>query len=85
MKITIFQNIKETSQPFFVDISVVLNRIQDFWTELQTSLATQSLNRIVIITHNAATRILLGYLNEIPLENYRKMRSDNCSVSKILC
>ena len=29
MKITIFQNIKETSQPFFVDISVVLNRIQE--------------------------------------------------------
>jgi len=29
MKITIFQNIKETSQPFFVDIAVVLNRIQE--------------------------------------------------------
>lgn len=63
----------------------VLNRIKDFWTELQTSPATQTLNRIVIVTHNAVSRILLGYLNEIPLENYREMRIDNCSVSKILC
>jgi len=29
MKITIFQNIKDTSQPFFVDVGVVLKRIQE--------------------------------------------------------
>lgn len=63
----------------------VLDRILDFWNELQSSPATQNLDRIVIVTHNAAIRILISSLMKSPLEGYRERRVDNCSVYKAVC
>lgn len=62
----------------------VLERIQDFWQELQHSPSMLGVSRFVVVTHNAVTRILLSHLTGTPLQRYRERRIDNASLSKVL-
>jgi broad specificity phosphatase PhoE len=62
----------------------VLERVQDFWQELQHSPSMLGVSRFVVVTHNAVARILLSHLTGTPLQKYRERRIDNASVSKVL-
>jgi probable phosphoglycerate mutase len=62
----------------------VLERIQDFWQELQRTSSLRGISKIVIVTHNAVTRILLTHLSGEPIERHREKRIDNASVTKVL-
>ncbi|MCX5800882.1 MAG: histidine phosphatase family protein [Candidatus Eisenbacteria bacterium] len=62
----------------------VLERVQEFWQEMQHSPSMLGISKIVVVTHNTVTRILLAHLSGTPLKRYRERRIDNASISKVL-
>ncbi|MBI4744573.1 MAG: histidine phosphatase family protein [Actinobacteria bacterium] len=61
-----------------------LERIEDFWQELQHSPSMQGVSKFTVVTHNGVARILLAHLTGTPIQKYRERRIDNASVSKVL-
>jgi broad specificity phosphatase PhoE len=61
----------------------VLARIRDFLDDVDASPARDGISRIALVTHNTLARILVGHCQGTPIENYRDIRIDNASVSKI--
>ena len=62
----------------------VLERVQDFWQEMHHSPSMRGISKIIVVTHNTVTRILLAHLSGTPLCRYRERRIDNASISKVL-
>jgi broad specificity phosphatase PhoE len=62
----------------------VQERLEEFWQDLQHSPAMHGVTKIVVVTHNAVSRILLSDLTQTPLRLYRERRIDNASISKIV-
>jgi len=62
----------------------VLERVQDFWQEVQHSPSMKGISKVIVVSHNAVARILLTHLTDTPLSQYRERRIDNASISKVM-
>ena len=61
-----------------------IERLRSFWYDLQNLMASESIKKIVLVTHKSIARLLLCDINDEPVSKYRKRRLDNASITKLV-
>lgn len=58
-------------------------RMVNFWKDLPQLLKSEEKASAVIVTHRTAIRILMCWLDDIPISSYRTLKMENAAVSII--
>lgn len=71
-----------TAPPEGESVAQMWDRIEPVWNDI-VSRHSQSNTDAVLVAHNGPVRVLICNALGVPLENYRRVRIANCSVSVI--
>jgi probable phosphoglycerate mutase len=66
------------------DPKETLERILDLWGDIKIATSSESVSKIILVTHKSIGRLLLCYISGKPLSKYKEVRFDNGSITKVV-